>query len=475
MPDDRPSLQAAAPQPLQADCPGKADVSQRAIQATSAGTLRGSVKQSVAPRRKIIAFDSWTGGYFNFERLLPAFAARGIDFVLIHIGSWGSDPGRPHRETIGSFEARDIKYYDDSWFDEVLDVEKPDAVLLLSTRTFAHRAFVRYCEQRSIPSLHLYHGLANVQVTNDSKGSHEIDRVAYAFYVLSRVGKLIRHTFPCYVRALWKTRAGVREWGRFIGDVGRFARGAPFLQAADDSRTTRCAVYANADVEHAVRVYGFKPGEVAAVGNPDLVRFGLQAPLLGMMNKRSITELELVMYVDTALAIVGLLFKSRSAFIDHLRSTAATLAAQGKRLAFKPHPAHDVDALRRDLEGSGVELVTNDDFVSRLQQCCACIAETTSVALVPALLGLPLLCACYGELKTQRFGTVLKSYPRGYLLEDIEQVSAILSRDAATFKPKEVEDWIAFNCGPLPAEDMPVRVAALVDEMIFVRKGASAA
>ena len=467
MPDDRPTIETA--QLPRADDARKTGPSQSREQTSGAGTLSGSAMQASRPRRKIIGFDSWTGGSFNFERLLPAFAARDIDFMLIHIGSWGSDPGRPRQEMIGSFEARDIAYYDDAWFDDVLDREKPDAVLLLSTRTFAHRAFIRYCEQRSIPSLHLYHGLVNVQVTNDRKGSHEINHVAYFVYVLSRVGKLIRRTFPCYVRALWKTRAGVREWQTFFGDVGRFARGAPFLKAADDSRTTRCAVYTNADIEHAVRVYGFQPCEVAAVGNPDLVRFGLQTHMLGMMNRPSTVEREWVMYVDTALAIVGLLFKSGGAFIDHLKATANALAAQGKRLAFKPHPAHDADALKRELDGSGIELVANEDFVSRLQQCCGCIAETTSVALVPAVLGLPLFCACYGDLRTQRFGPALTSYPRAYLLQDVTQLSDILSRDAATLDPKRVDDWIAFNCGPLPAEDMPARVAALLDQMISVR------
>jgi hypothetical protein len=467
MPNDRPTIETG--QLPQTDNARKTGPSQSREQTSSPDILSGSAMQASKPRRKIIGFDSWTGGGFAFERLLPAFAARGLDFLLIHIGSWGSDPGRPSREMLGPIEARDIKYYNDAWFDEVLEFEKPDAVLFLSTRTFAHRAVVRYCEQRSIPSLHLYHGIANVQVTNDYKGSHRIARVAYALYALSRIGKLVRRTFPCYIRALWKTRASLREWRRFIGDVGRFARGVPFLKAADDSRTTRCAVYTNADVEHAVRVYGFEPGEVAAVGNPDLVRFGLRPHMLGMMNRPSTAELELMMYVDTALAIVGLLFKSRGAFIDHLKATATALAAQGKRLAFKPHPAHDANALRRDLDGSGIELVANEDFVSRLQQCCGCIAETTSVALVPAVLGLPVFCACYGDLRTQRFGPVLSSYPRGYLLEDVTNFSEILSRDAMTLDPKRVDDWIAFNCGPLPAEDMPARVAALLDQMISMR------
>ena len=416
--------------------------------------------------RKILGFDSWTGGYFNFARLLPAFRERGMSLSILHIGSWGSDPGRPSLETIEDLEFRDVTLYPGKAFDEILDEERPDAVIMLSTQTFAHRAFLRYCEQKSIPTLHLYHGIVNVQVTNDDTGSHKIDRLAYAQYVLPKVGKLFRRTFPCYMRALHKTSAAPREWTRFAADIFRMARGLPSLTAADDARTTKGAVYTNADVEQAMRVYGFRAEDVVAVGNPDLIRFGFDEHLLGRQNRPATFDLPYVMYVDTALAIVGLLFKSRSSFIKHLADTATALAAQGKKLAFKPHPAHDVAALEKSLAGTGIELVTNERFVPKLLQCCACISETTSLALLPALIGLPMLYARYGELKEQRFGTALTSYPRGYELEDVSLVTDTLRRDAESFSSKAVSEWIHFNAGPLPAQNMPRRVAELLESMI---------
>jgi len=440
----------------------------------TASTQRPARMPAKNSEKRILAFDSWTGGSFNFERLLPAFRAHGMTFTLVHIGSWGSDPGRPDQETIGSMEVRDVSFYAGKSFDEILDMERPDAVLLLSTQTFAHRAFLRYCERRAIPSLHLYHGLANVQVTDDDKGSHGIDRVAYAAYVVARLGKLIKRTLPCYIAALLKTGATRSDWTRFLYDVARLARGLPFPVAAADARTTRIAVYTSADIEHAVRVYGLNAEQVIAVGNPDLIRFDLAADMLGVGNQRNAPDVVTVMYIDTALALVGLLFKSQSSFIGHLTATAQSLAAQGRKLAFKPHPAHDLSGLKRDLAGTGIEIISNADFVAKLQDCCACITETTSVALVPALLGIPLLFAAYGDLKTQRFGPALTSYPRGYLLEDVAQVSALLRRDAEEFDTQAVSDWIAANSGPLPAGDMPLRVARIVESLILERQAAEA-
>jgi hypothetical protein len=429
--------------------------------------FRGAFSQIMKSTRKILAFDSWTGGSFNLTRLLPAFVEQGMTLTLVHIGSWGSDPGRPSQEKIGALEVRDVSSYFGKSFDEILDIERPDAVLMLSTQTFAHRAFLRYCRQRSIPTLHLYHGVANVQVTYDQTGSHKIGRVAYARYVASKLGKLVRLTFPCYVTALFKTRARPNEWIRFFVDVFRMARGLRALKAANDAGTSKAAVYTNADIEHAVRVYGLSANDVNAVGNPDLIRFGFKAHMLGVQNRSTTLDLDRVMYIDTALAIVGLLFKSQHSFVTHLIETSKALAEQGKKMVFKPHPAHNLTFLQESLKGTDIELVSNEQFLAKLMQCCACITETTSVALIPALIGLPLLYAKYGELKEQRFGPILTSYPRGYALEDMSFFATILRRDAQGFDPKEVNDWISFNAGPLPAEEMPQRVARIVQSLIL--------
>jgi hypothetical protein len=383
----------------------------------------------------------------------------------VHIGSWGSDPGRPSEEVVGGVAFKDVTGYAHRPFDEILDLERPDAVLMLSTQTYAHRAFLRYCRQRGIPTLHLYHGIANVQVTDDTVGSHKIDFASYARYALPKVGKLLKRTFPCYIKSLLATSARPSEWLRFGSDVWRQMRAAPALRASDDAATTRVAVYTEADVEHAVRVYGVAEKDVIAVGNPDLLRFGVAPGDIGALNRR-IDDLDGVMYVDTALSIVGLLYANHASFLEHMRTTASALRAAGKRLLFKPHPAHDIAALERELAPAGIEVVGNEQFVARLKQCCACIAEATSVALIPALTGIPLLLAAYGELAEQRFGRVLKAYPRSYLLRDLADFGRLMEADAANLDTNAVADWIAHNAGPMPAEHMPRRVVEVIETMV---------
>jgi len=114
-------------------------------------------------------------------------------------------------------------------------------------------------------------------VSDDQTGSYKIARVAYAKFVFSKLGKLLKLTFPCYVASLIKTKAGPKDWIRFIADIIRMAVGNTYLhhRAPDDAKATKCAVYTGADIEHAVRIYGFREQDVVAVGNPDLARFGV--------------------------------------------------------------------------------------------------------------------------------------------------------------------------------------------------------
>ena len=417
----------------------------------------------------ILGFDSWTKGARHFERLLPAFAMRGMALTLVHLGSWGNDRGRPDHEKLGGLDVRDISSYGTNSLETVLDMERPRVVILLSSETFAHRALIRYCEQRSIKTLLLYHGLVNVQATDEPDAGYTVNRLAHARFVASKLAKLCRRTLPCYCGALIRTRASPSDWIRFISDVTRLAFGVLSVTAAADARTSKCAVYTQADVSHAIRTYDFMPTDVHVVGNPDLQRFGLTDKMLGCRVRRSPADRsKTVMYIETGLVAAGFVFAGLEAFRDHILNTSRIMASQGITMIFKPkpHPTAIHQSLVQSLQGSSVKVLANHEFLPALQECAACIVEATTLALVPALMGIPLFYANYDQLRNLQFGPVLTSYPRGYALRDLSKLSQMLRTACEEFEPNEVERWIASNAGPLPIEGMPHRVADLVADMI---------
>lgn len=431
-----------------------------------------------APRRPrtLLAFDSWTEGNVHLQRLVDALAQDDFRLKLVHLGSWGNEPTRPKTETISRIEVADISAYRAGSFEAVLDAEQPDAVMMLSTATFAHRAFLRYCAQRSIPTLHLYHSLMSVQVTDDHIGSVKVNKLAHLAYVAARVGKLLTKTFPCYIRALVKTGAGIRDWGRFAYDTAKLACGLPIWQpnVALDARTTKCAVYNEADTRHAHRVYRLPMQDIVAVGNPDLIRFGLSEAMLGAFDMAGRARRSEIVYIDTGLAMQGLVYRDVPDFCEHLKQTARSLARQGYTMAVKLHPAHDHAAIAACLDGSGIALIAGADFTQRLAASAGCVAEPSSATLIPALLGVPLLLARFGRLAQVRYGQLLLSYPRGQLLSDIDDARCCLDAAPAPDQDARLAQWIADNAGPIPADQMPRRVSKLICAMVETPRPAAA-
>ena len=167
---------------------------------------------------KVLGFDSWTQGAHNFERLVSAFRNRNLNLSLLHLGSWGNDPDRPTEEMIGELAVRDISFYADANFAKILDSENPDVVLFLSTDTFAHRAFNRYCRVRNVPTIHLYHGLVRVQSV-DNGTPYRVNVYAQLRFVRGKLVKALTYVWPTYSLALWRTGARAIEWFYFVRDI----------------------------------------------------------------------------------------------------------------------------------------------------------------------------------------------------------------------------------------------------------------
>ncbi len=418
--------------------------------------------------KNIICFDSWTGGARHYQRLIPALRDHSIRLSLVHISSWGNSLSSPPECNFGDLLVRDISYYGNS-LEKVITTEQPDAVILLSTETFVHRAFMRYCKQNGIPTLHLSHGVESVfGQSGNQLGVPKRSKIAHIGYVASKLYKLLTRTLPCYSKSLIKTGAAFFEWERFTSDIYQLAIGnePACVRASADAKATYSAVYIAADAKHAKSCFGYEDNEVFVVGNPDLQFFGFNEEMIGRWSSPESSANKYVMYIETGLSSQATLYAGTSGFVQHLLNTSIALSNQGYKLRLKLKPDQvNTDAIIAGIVGSGIELVSNDNFLTSLQECVACISETSTLALIPALMGMPLLLANYGDLSTLSFGSVLMNYPRGYFLRNISEVASILAADSSFSKSKELRNWIAENAGPLPFDDMPQRVVSVVNKM----------
>lgn len=414
----------------------------------------------------IIGFDSWTQGAHHFERLVSAFERRGFKLILIHVGSWGHDPNRPLEENIGKLLVRDIAYYDGLSFKEILLQERPEAVLFFSVQAFAHRAFNRYCQALGVPTVHLYHGLPNVLNTTVNRPGTINWRNQFNL-ACSRFSINVHKILPNYARALRETHASWNDWIWLANDIWRKIAGTSYSStAAPDASTSTCCVYTNADIFHAVQRYGLTHESVHAVGNPDIIDFDLKNQFIGCGISNTQEAGKDILYIDTGFIDVGSVFDSAEDFANHLDETNKIVMQQGFRLVVKLHPAHFRTGVPELLNRIGIERCEKEEFVSRLKAAAAAIVEPSTAAMIPGLMGLPLLLAQYGKLSEQQYGTALTSYPRARFLKDVTDIRALLEEERLTTSPEKVHNWIMENVGPLPAEDMPERVAEVLDKLI---------
>ena len=172
------------------------------------------------------------------------------------------------------------------------------------------------------------------------------------------------------------------------------------------------------------------------------------------------------MYIDTAFIHRGAVYSDPKEFSQHIASTKQALQEQGKKLVVKLHPDHFRTTLPDELIEKGIDLCSNEDFIARLQKCCAAIVEPSSAAVIPALMGIPLLLAKYGTLSEQMYGDILVNYPRSREINDINSFNRLLAEEESNYDLEQCKEWIDINAGPLPADLMPDRVANVIKEII---------
>lgn len=422
--------------------------------------------------KTVIGFDSWTRGSRHFERLVPALTRMGYRLLLIHIGSWGHDKGRPQEEYIGELIVRDISYYRGKSLNQILLLEQPSAVIFLSTRAFTHMALNRYAASNGIPTCHLYHGLLSVQSISPGTTPYNINLLSVLALIGQRYAKNLFRLIPTYVKALFITRAPLKVWSYLLKEIYDKLTQNLYQIAPPDAKTSIGCVYAPSDVWHMRDIYGVAKKNIHIVGNPDLIYFDLQESDLNCCLTQT-NNGDNIVYVDTYLVSAGIEFKSLEEYFRFLVSTRKTIRSLGYQLTLKLHPGHGENGLLEKLKDSQFQILETHNFIDTLKNARAVITEPSSLAIIPALLGLPLLLCKFGKLSSMKFGDALTSYPRARLLTRLEDLPGIIGEEQKELDIDNVMRWAEANSGPMPAKEMPARVANAIDQAIKQREMAS--
>jgi hypothetical protein len=420
---------------------------------------------------KVLAIDGWTLGASNFESLCEPLSKLNIEILLIHLGSYGDEVRTSKSEKIGKLNVRDISYYNGLNYEKILKLESPDLVIFLSTETFLHRAFIRYCNKLKIPTLYHFHGILSIIYMEYTKKGVNINKhynisiFAHLFFILKRIPKAIQYTVFIYITSLFKTNASLNEYLIFLKDIFYGFLGKKNLKSSFDSITTYGAVFIPQDVNYAEKKCGIKKENILVIGNPDFVKLGLEDTMLGARLENSNTLNE-VIYIDTAFFISGLHFKTIDDYINYLLILKIKLNELGYKLIIKPHPATVNEKHHLIMQNKGLLLCDNNNFISNLLNCQACICEPSSLFLIPAMIGTKILLPQFGKLQNQLYSDLVLSYPRSFLLSDLNDLSTILDDQFDNKNIIESRIWIESNSGPKPLSNLGERVSNFIFKII---------
>lgn len=412
-------------------------------------------------KTKVLGFDGWTLGVKNYTRLLPAFSRQNIDMMLIHLGSWGDDKDRMLEESIDGLSVKDIAYYSGMTFRDILIMESPDLVIFLSCHTFLHRAFQRYCHDLGIPTLYLAHGIIGVINYRGGDAVRKYVLAARMDWLKQRFLRSFKYAIPIYAKALIDTHARLSEWKRFGKDIFAQVLQKDRHQYAADAKPTMACVYVESEVDDACIRYGLAKDNIAIVGNPDLIKYGITETDLGSAFRRMESRLTNIMYIQGGSIHYYSNIDDWMLFIGEITQTLKSL---GFNLIFKSKPRGDnYDlAARKIRDEIGVRVILDDTFTDELRDCVACITEPSSLGLIPAFFGMPLLLNRIPPLQHLPFGDIFLSYPRALGLTDPSQCEALLREEGRLANEENVLEWIHQYAGPMPPEEMPSRVSKVV-------------
>ena len=414
-------------------------------------------------RKKIILFDSWTKGSRHIFRLLDILESKSIEIILVHIGSWGDELGRPVRETISGLEVRDIKYY--KGVTDIIYKENPDLVFFLSLDVLPHRMFNRYCKYFKIPTVNLYHGVHSVFETLDSDKKQILN---YWSVLFSRIKNLLRYSLFEYVVCLFKTKANVRIWYELAIDILRKFLGKAIEVARDDSKTDFICVFNKFDQQHALTKYSIEKERIIVVGNPDLLKFSGLKDSINRYKGTETLDNKNVLYIGTGVRSTKMLVADDKDYYIHLLDTQKALESIGKKLCLKLHYSRN-EKLKNYFhkEKNLIDFCSDENFISFLQDASFAIVEPSTASLVPAFMGKPIILCQYGKLQGLDFGEAISSYPFAFSIKNLDNIKEIITMiKAKSTEQNKKSNWIKYSTHPLPVEDMPMRVVKVFEKAI---------
>jgi hypothetical protein len=307
---------------------------------------------------------------------------------------------------IGNLLCRDISYYKTNLIYKVFATERPDAVVILTTRTFIDRSVILATRALGIPSFYLMHGAINVGDRHEGHydGMHATllkqrweRALKYLLLVLPNyfyAGTQLTKTFPFRAypyQIIWKT----------------FSNPAEYYWAPPPHPELHCnwaLVWAEAYAKQIQKLPGYPPDRVKVVGPPPLDAAATllnHPPIRERMREfregnRLSLDMPLVVYLETPGVESGFRGWTRESRLAHFDEIIDAVWSTGRQLVIKLHPASEQESLRKYEADPRVCFLREVNLPMLVYEAQAVIGFVSTTLDIPILLGKPIITPEWG-------------------------------------------------------------------------------
>ena len=227
---------------------------------------------------KVLFFDTWTLGIGNFVPIARELENKNVECLLIHRGSLGAEVGRPKEEVVQGIKTRDISFYRSNLLHKIFSIEKPDAILILSSFYVLDRAVILSARALGIKTFFLMPGIREVdeEYIRTTEYETKFKKLNSIKSKLRKIPKYLTFVVPNYFYSGMQNSKyfmlSLSPW-KTLGELF-FQPGRKILYPtpSNEIHCDKALVYASRYKRFFNEKYGYPLEQIEVVGNPSLDR-----------------------------------------------------------------------------------------------------------------------------------------------------------------------------------------------------------
>lgn len=354
--------------------------------------------------KKIVYLDIWEKGHRNFTRINDGFVHSGFETLLIHTGSFYNKDTAIECQ-MGSLLVRDIRYYGTTLIKKVLQVEKPDVVVMLNLSFVYDRAIVNICKSEGIKLVYLSHG----KLISPLLIHEETEKLNATIWknigrVFSRKNFLVLSNYLSSQKGLKLLTNPIRLIYNLLRKPANYLT---FPKYDNELDADLILLYTQEDKELLTATFGFPEKKIRVVGNPEISSF---MDVATKSKDSFLVEIGLeptsnyVAYLDDGMVCDKIITSDQ--WKESLSEIKSLTQSLGLQLIVKLHPRTNLSDYSDFFQSHQVVALSDCDFKNFLEHSTFVVSHVSTTISYALLFHKRVLVPYWGF-----FATIGKNYP----------------------------------------------------------------